>query len=144
MAARSLDKLLDSAPELASLTDHAARLLRLQQCYARTVPGYLAEVSRVANLKLDTLIVHADNAAVAAKLKQLEPSLRAEFGKQGIPLLAIQFKVLPRRPAPPCPTANRDAHLSDGARHALASAADSFADDSPVRAALKRMLANSG
>ncbi len=140
----SLQRVLGAAPELAALADHAARLSRLQEVYARTVPDYLCGVSRVANLKLETLIIHADNAAVAAKLKQMEPRLRAEFARAGSPVAALQFKVLPPRPTPPRPVSDRDAHLSDPARNALTDMAASLPADSPVRAALERLLSHAG
>ena len=75
----TLERFLGRAPELAALSAHAARLARLQEIYARYVPAHLLEGSSVANLKLETLVIHAANAAVATKLKQLVPRLRAEF-----------------------------------------------------------------
>ena len=140
----SLDRVIGATPELAALADQAARLSRLQEIYARTVPDYLGNASRVANLKLETLVIHADNAAVAAKLKQIEPRLRAEFAKTAWPISGLQFKVLPPRPEAPVPVSDRDAHLSDDARHSLASLSESLEPDSPVRAALKRLLDNAG
>jgi hypothetical protein len=142
--APTLNRVLGTAPELAALADHAARLSHLQEIYARTVPDYLAGTSRVANLKLETLIIHADNAAVATKLKQIEPRLRTEFAKTGWPINALQFKVLPPRPKAPSPVFDRDAHLSDDARHSLSSLFDTLEPDSPVRAALRRLLDNAG
>lgn len=140
----SLNRVLGATPELAALADQAARLSRLQEIYARTVPDYLVSTSRVANLKLETLIIHADNAAVATKLKQIEPRLRMEFAKTGWPISALQFKVLPPRPQTRNPVSDRDAHLSEEARHSLSSLLDTLEPDSPVRSALKRLLDNAG
>ncbi|MDD5296270.1 MAG: DciA family protein [Rhodocyclaceae bacterium] len=142
--APSLNRVLDAAPELSALAEHAARLSRLQDIYARTVPDYLAEVSRVANLKLSTLIIHADNAAVATKLKQLEPRLRTAFAGTDASISALQFKVQPARPQPPRPSFDRDAHLSEDARNSLEGLSSGLPEDSPVRRALKRFLNNAG
>lgn len=144
MAARSLHRLLGDAPDLARLADHAATLGRLQEVYAACVPTYLVETSRVANFKLETLVVHADNASVAAKLKQLEPRMRAEFARLGYPVAVLQFKIQPRRPEPLRMSSGRDAHLSEAARTSLFALTSDLPEDSPVRAALERMLANAG
>ena len=140
----TLDRFLGLSPELAALSVHAARLARLQDIYTRCVPPHLLESSNVANLKLETLIVHAANAAVATKLKQLVPRLRAEFLRAGFELTDIQCKVQPLRPEPAPWKSDRDAHVSDGAKRMLADFGDSLEADSPLRAALKRFVDHTG
>ena len=140
MSSSALHQYIDHSNELMPLAVHAQRLQHLQALYQQVVPSPLNLSSRVANLKLETLIVHADNAAVAAKLKQLEPRLRAEITRHGYPLLAVVFKVQPRRPEPPPPPGVPHEPLSDVTCSALADTAAHLPPDSPVRAALERML----
>lgn len=73
--ARSLEECLRADPAMARLDGHASRLLRLQAVVALALPPNLARASRVANLKSGTLLIHADNGAVAAKLRQMAPRL---------------------------------------------------------------------
>ena len=69
MRPRSLDDCLKAEGGLARLTDHAARLLRLQRIFESAVPRPLVRGARVVNLKLGRLVIYADNGAIAAKLR---------------------------------------------------------------------------
>lgn len=135
-----LHQLFDTSAELMPLSEHVARLQKLQALYERVVPAQLLAASRVANLKLQTLVVHTDHAAVAAKLKQLEPRIRAEILRHGIPLVEIVFKVQPRRPEPAAPAMAPHEPLSSSTCQTLADTAAALPADSPVRRALERML----
>lgn len=143
-ATPSLDRFLGQSPELAALGAHAARLERLQVLYAASIPAYLAEGSSVANLKLETLVIHASNAAIATKLKQLVPRLKAEFGRNGFPLSDIQIRVRPLRPEPPPWKADREAHVSDEARHLLEDLGERLPRESPLAMALRRFVKTTG
>lgn len=144
MSYRSLDRLLSLSPELAALSAHAERLMALQRVFAAVVPAYLAEASQVANWRLGTLVIHAANAAVATKLKQLATTLRTAFLRQGMDVVDIQVKVQPIRPHPPQPAPTRQAHVAADARAALTQLGNSLPDDSPLRAALQRLVASAG
>jgi hypothetical protein len=95
MAARSLDAYLNSAGGLARLSAHAGRLVKLQRVFEKIAPSYLAASSRVANFKLGKVVIHADSGAVAAKLRQMLPSLLDEFSLEGAEVTEIQVKVQP-------------------------------------------------
>lgn len=95
MATRPLDAYLDSADGLARLSAHAERLVKLQRIFLEIAPDFLATSSRVANYRLGKIVIHADNGAVAAKLKQLLPSLADKFFEKGAEITEIQVKVQP-------------------------------------------------
>lgn len=137
---RSLDTYLRSAKDLARLAAHADRLLALQQTYAQIAPHYLAEASQVANYKSGKVVIHAASGAVAAKIMQLEPRLRGEFCKRGCEVTEITARVqvragpgeaLPRAPV---------REISGAAVQGLARLGGSLPADSPLGAALRRLL----
>jgi len=78
---------------LAALARHARRLIDLQQLLLEATPSELAAASRVTDLKAGTLVVLADNAAVAAKLRQLAPRLLKHVQKQQIEVTGIRVDV---------------------------------------------------
>ncbi|MES2563553.1 MAG: DciA family protein [Pseudomonadota bacterium] len=77
MPLHKLGSFIGASAELKALTALARRLDALQSAYKDAAPSELARASRVKSLSAATLHVTADNAAVAAKLKQLAPSLLA-------------------------------------------------------------------
>ena len=66
---------LTAPPEVKALTKKVSHLSRLQQVFCEAAPPQLARACRVSNLRAGTLVVLADNPAVAAKLRHLAPSL---------------------------------------------------------------------
>ena len=58
-----------------------------------STPSALAAASRVANLKAGTLLVLADNAAIAAKLRQIAPRLVLQFKERGFEVTGIRVEV---------------------------------------------------
>ena len=78
---------------LRSLAQHARRLEDLQHLLFEAVPPALAAACRVANLKSGLLVVSADNAAVAAKLRQLAPRLLSHLGKSENQVTGIRVDV---------------------------------------------------
>lgn len=139
-SSRSLDTYLKSATDLERLAAHAEKLRQLQHIYAQIAPAYLASTSQVANFKLGKVVIHAANGAVAAKLKQLEPSLRGEFYANGVEVTEISIKVqggLPGRVAdrPPAERA-----ISSAGSKQIETLAGQLPADSPLRAALQRLL----
>lgn len=91
--ARGPTAYLSQSLDWSRVATHAEHLLRLQQTFARIAPDYLAKQSRVANYKKGKVIVHAQNGAVAAKLKQLEPSLAAAFCDGGCEVNGVTVRV---------------------------------------------------
>ncbi len=143
MSARSLDAYLNTAGGLARLSAHAGRLVKLQRVFERIAPAYLAASSRVANFKSGVVVIHADSGAVAAKLRQMLPSLIDEFSSKGAEVTEIQVKVQPSyiatqqkqgRPAPA---------VSAHAKAALTSLEADLPEDSPLKEPLGRLVKRS-
>jgi hypothetical protein len=93
MPLNTIGKLLGATDELKALSARMRRLRELQTLYAGSAPRELAQASRVKNLKAGTLFVSADNAAVAAKLKQQAPSLLALIRKTESEITGLRIEV---------------------------------------------------
>ncbi|MBI4984651.1 MAG: DUF721 domain-containing protein [Rhodocyclales bacterium] len=139
-AARSLEDCLEADGGLSRLTGHAARLLRLRQLFESAVPRPLARGARVANLKFGKLVVHADNGAVAAKLRQIIPTLIDAFRKNSAEVTGIEVKVQPRLDVKPKKLDETRSPLGDHAKQGLTSLAESLPADSALRGALKHFV----
>ena len=101
MPIRDIRNLLGASSELAALRDKTQRLLALQRVYVDRTPVELAELtraSRVGYLQAGTLYILADNAAVAAKLRQLLPRLLPVFQKLEREVTGIRVDVQPKSP----------------------------------------------
>lgn len=138
MHARSLHAYLKSANELARLSSHAERLLMLQRVFERIAPQPLARGGQVANYKLGMLVIHAANGAVAAKLRQLEPTLRDEFCKRCLEVTEIRVKVQAWTSLP-SPAPAKHAALSPAAIQSLERLSGQL-QESPLKQALEGML----
>jgi hypothetical protein len=101
MPLRDIRNLLGASSELAALREKTQRLLALQRAYVDCTPVELADItkaSRVGYLKAGTLYLLADNAAVAAKLRQLLPRLLPIFRKLEGEITGIHVDVQPKSP----------------------------------------------
>jgi hypothetical protein len=78
---------------LEALARHARRLSDLQLLLLEATPSELAAATRVTDLKAGTLVVLADNPAVAAKLRQLVPRLLKHVQKQQPEITGIRVGV---------------------------------------------------
>jgi hypothetical protein len=96
MAATKVRSLLASG-EFKGLTGRVRRLMELQQTFLDSAPPLLAQASRVGNCRGGTLLLLADNAAVAAKLRQLAPRLLARMREREPEITGIQIEVQVRR-----------------------------------------------
>ena len=143
MAARSIDAYLNSAGGLARFSAHAGRLVKLQRIYEEIAPSYLAASSRVANFKSGKVVIHADSGAVAAKLRQMLPSLVDEFSLKGAEVTEIQVKVQPSYVAPQHKKPGGMTSVGASARTGLARLAEELPADSPLKDALRRLVKHS-
>lgn len=84
--------------ELGALSGKAQRLAELQQIFFDSAPPSLAQASRVKNYRAGTLFLSADNAAVAAKLKQLAPRLLVNIQIRVPEITGIRVEVQVRAP----------------------------------------------
>lgn len=143
MRSRSLDECFKADDGLGRLTDHAARLLRLQRIFESAVPRSLGRGARVANLKLGRLVVFADNGAIAAKLRQIVPTLNGAFANLAPEVTGIEIKVQPRVPGGDMGSAGTPKPLGGHAKRGLTSLAESLPEDSPLVRALRQLLGRS-
>lgn len=148
MTARALDAYLSTAGSLARLSAHAGRLVKLQRVFEQCAPSYLAVASRVANYKSGRVIIHADSGAVAAKLRQMLPSLVDNFSLVGAEITEIQVKVQPVYAAAQQSNqrgkvaAQRSA-IKGEIKEKLQGLADTLPETSPMKAPLQRLVKDS-
>lgn len=91
----SLTTYLDSTEGAARVMAHARLLLRLSRRFASVAPPGLAGAARVANYKSGMVVIHAENGAVAAKIRQLGRRLCSDLSLEGAQCNGIEVKVQP-------------------------------------------------
>ena len=84
---------LDKDAATGRVMAHARLLLKLSRRFEAVAPAGLRHSAHVANYKLGTIIIHADNGAVAAKLRQMATTLANDFCKLGIECNDVQIRV---------------------------------------------------
>ena len=137
---RSLEDCLMADAGMARLSSHASRLVRLQAVLVAHLPANLARGARVANLKAGKLVIHADNGAVAAKLRQIAPRLADLVRFEAPEITGIEIRVQGRDANPARPQAEAPSAIGDRAKHALTSLETSLPEGSRLRQALTRLI----
>jgi hypothetical protein len=89
---------LRTEPAFAALGEQAARMAALERDLRSALPGIALTV---VSFERSQLVVGAAHAAVAAKVRQIEPSLIAALRQRGWQVDAIRFKPHWRPPAVP-------------------------------------------
>jgi hypothetical protein len=130
---------LRTEPGFARLGEQASRLASLQQDLTRCMP--LLALTVVA-LERDTLVVGAAHAAVAARVRQLEPTLVAALGRCGWKIDRIRFKPQWRPVAAPPPRTPKASPGPDAI--ADISALSERIEDPRLKAALRRLATRHG
>ena len=90
---KTLENYLEAAEGAGKVLAHAKLLMKLAHLYQEMAPTHLGQASCVANYRSGTIVIHAVSGAVAAKLRQMAPSLANEFSKQGAECTEVQIKV---------------------------------------------------
>ena len=122
--------------ELRQLSQQAEQLLALQRDYEQVAPPSLARASHVLKIDRQTLFIASGNGMIAAKLRQLAPSLTEQFQHMGYDISGVQVKVyISVTPPPPAP---RPSSLSPAGRQELADFTLKL-KDSPLKTALQRL-----
>jgi hypothetical protein len=93
MPLQRIGSFLGASEELKTLSARTRRLQALQTLYLRSAPRELAGSSRVKSYRAGTLTVSADNPAVAAKLKQLSPTLLASIRETEAEVTVLRIEV---------------------------------------------------
>ncbi|MBK7423051.1 MAG: DUF721 domain-containing protein [Propionivibrio sp.] len=137
----SLENYLEAADGAGKVMAHARLLIKLTHLYQEIAPTHLGQASRLANYKSGIIVIHAVSGAVAAKLRQMAPTLAEGFSKRGVECNGVQVKVQARkistqsRASTQKPLSSRTSRTLEGLRDSL--------PDSPLRAALETLLTHS-
>ena len=125
---------------MSRLSSHASRLVQLQAVFAAHLPASLARGARVANLKSGKLIIHADNGAVAAKLRQMATRLVDLVHFEAAEVTGIEIRVQGREGNPSRARQEGSARIGDSAKRALTSLKDVLPEGSRLSLALGRLV----
>jgi len=140
MTSRSLQEHLASGDSMARLAAHAQRLLQFQRLLEAALPAALRPHARVANFRLGKLLIHAENGAVAAKIRQFGPSLASELCYKDVKVTQIEVRVQARNPSPPGLPHQRPALPGLEQKQGLTMLAHNLPEESPLKDALERLL----
>lgn len=136
----SLENYLEAADGAGKVLAHARLLIKLTHLYQEIAPAHLGQASSLANYKTGIIVIHAVSGAVAAKLRQLAPTLADGFSKRGVECNGVQVKVqahktdMQSRASTQKPLSLRASREIEGLRDSLPA--------SPLKAALESLLAH--
>ena len=136
MPYRSVRAFLEAG--IDTLMPQAQRLLELRTILSGALPPNLRRSCAIANYLQGKVVIFAENSAVAAKLKLLEPNLRANLMRHSIQVTGITIRVQPKQP--PEIIANRAPVRSESAARCLLALADQL-PDSKLKTALSELAA---
>jgi|SRR5688572_10800302 hypothetical protein len=139
MATHKIGELLAESGQLKTLAREARRLAELERLIFEAAPSALAEAIRIKKLRAGTLVFLADNAAVAAKLKQLAPRLLACVRKMDPEVNGIRVQVQPAQRQKRAPRNLRKSSLGLDAIGKFQNLADGL-HESPLKSALTRLV----
>jgi len=114
--------------------------MALQKLYEQIAPASLLPYSRVHKLERQVLTLAANNSAIAAKLRQIAPTLTKMFLDGGCEVTGIQVRVQVTF-SPPAESIVRPV-LSRAGRNRLVELAAGL-PDSPLKNALQRLARKS-
>lgn len=137
----SIESYLEAADGAGKIMAHARLLVKLAHIYKEIAPAHLSQASSLANFKSGIVVVHAVSGAVAAKLRQLGPTLADGFCKRGVECSGVQVKVQARKMSAQSMSSTKKP-LTPGASRSLEGLRDSL-PSSPLRSALATLLERS-
>ncbi len=140
MPAHKIRDLLATPGELRALSRQAQRLVELQRVVSEAVPPTLSALTRVKNYRAGTLFLLADNAAVAAKLRQLAPRLLHHVQKWAIEVTVIRVEAQVKSPPIRIENEVMKRALPADAIKDFGSLAEAL-PPSPLKSALARLVA---
>jgi hypothetical protein len=139
MPTHKIGNLLTAPGELKTLSGKAQWLLRLQQEFLDAAPPALAQATRVKNFREGTLFILADNAAVAAKLRQLAPRLLVIIRKNQPQITGIQVAVQVRKSQNEVRTKSKKETLSIDSIDKFRRLSEAV-PDSPLKSAIAKLV----
>lgn len=121
----------------AQVLAHARLLLKLSRRFEAVAPAAFRHAARVVNYRSGVIVIHAENGAVAAKIRQMSRRLCDELSRGGAECNDIEVKVQPRQ----SPFQSRSLLQKGLSGAALASVGALAADlpAGPLREALGRL-----
>lgn len=135
-----LEHYLDNDAAAGRVMAHARLLLKLARHFEAIAPSGLGQVAHIANYKSGKVVIHADNGAVATKLRQMGQRLCDELSIEGAQCSGIEVKVQPRQI--PCQSmGSTNKPLSARACGALRSTSENL-PEGPLRDALETLLSS--
>lgn len=140
MAVKKLASLLNATGELKAIAERTRQVRDWQRRYEHAVPPALARATQVAGFRSGTLVVWADNAAVAAKLKQQATRLAAALSNERDTVTAVRVMVQPSAAVRAASEKRRRAGLPLHAVNQFARLSESI-PDSPLKEALETLIA---
>jgi hypothetical protein len=103
MTTRSLKTFIVQSTDLATIQQAAKRIAAMQQLFSQCIATDLAPYCRVIHYFNGQITVLASNSAIAAKLKQLAPTLLKRLEKQRPEVNGIRIQVQVTDLAPKSP-----------------------------------------
>ena|SRR5688572_9187785 len=137
MTAHKIGEILAVTGQLKALSRAAQRLAELERLLLSAAPRALSEATRIKSFRAGTLVVSADNAAVASKLKLLAPQLLIQIRDREPEVTGIRVEVQPAPGAIPGKTAKR---AIGGATIAEFQSLAAGLADSPLKSAVERLV----
>lgn len=137
---KELEQYLNSDAAAGKVLAHARLLIKLSRRFETIAPAAFRQAARVANYKSGKVVIHADNGAVAAKLRQMGQRICDELSKGGAECNDIEVKVQPRQ-IPYQSISSTQKPLSSTACGILRSTSESLPKGA-LRDALDRLLAS--
>ena len=140
MTSRSLQEHLASGDSMARLAAHAQRLLQFQRLLEAALPAALKPYARVANFRLGKLLIHAENGAVAAKIRQFGPSLASDLSIKESKVTQIEVRVQARNRPSAIVSQGRPPLPGPKQKQGLTALASGLPAESPLKGPLERLL----
>lgn len=134
------EQYLDSDAAASRVMAHARLLLKLSRRFEAIAPSGFRHAAHVANFKSGKVVIHADNGAVASKIRQMSQRFCSELSKGGTQCNGIDVKVQPRQ-IPYQSTGSTQKPLSAVACNVLRSTAEKL-PKGPLQEALANLLAS--
>lgn len=139
MAAHKLEEILAGSAELNALSRLARRQSELQRLILESAPRALAGATRITGFRAGTLVVSADNAATAAKLRQLAPRLLLTISEREPEVTKIRVEVQPAAAVPATRPQARKHALSADTVENFRKLADAL-PDSALKSSVARLV----
>jgi len=137
MTAHKIGEILAATGQLKALSRAAQRLAELERLLLSAAPRALSEATRIKSFRAGTLVVSADNAAVASKLKLLAPQLLIQIRDREPEVTGIRVEV---QPAPGVATGKTSKRAIGSAAIAQFQSLAAGLADSPLKSAVERLV----